>query len=62
MANKTVLVAKREFAENVRTKTFWIGILAVPVLIVISIGAGWVLNKFKETKTNKDFLESMSSA
>ena len=51
MTSKTMLVAQREYLENVRTKTFWIGILAVPVLIVISIGAGWVLNKFKETKT-----------
>ncbi|MCA8949172.1 MAG: ABC transporter permease [Planctomycetes bacterium] len=51
MASKRFLVAQREFLENVRTKTFWIGILAVPVLIVISIGATWVLNKFKETKS-----------
>lgn len=34
MTNKTYLVARREFVENLRTKTFWIGILAVPVLIV----------------------------
>jgi hypothetical protein len=27
MANKTILVAQREFLENVRTKTFWVGIL-----------------------------------
>ena len=47
MTSKTMLVAQREYLENVRTKTFWIGILAVPVLIVISIGAGWFLNKFK---------------
>jgi ABC-2 type transport system permease protein len=51
MASKTVLVAQREFAENVRTKTFWLGILSVPVLIVLSIGAGWVLNKLKEVKS-----------
>ena len=51
MANKTLLVAQREYLENVRTKTFWLGILAVPVLIVISLGAGWVLNKLKEVKT-----------
>jgi ABC-2 type transport system permease protein len=51
MANKTLLVAQREYLENVRTKTFWLGILAVPVLIIISLGAGWVLNKLKEVKT-----------
>jgi len=51
MASKTLLVAQREYLENVRTKTFWLGILAVPVLIIISIGAGWVLSKLKEVKT-----------
>jgi len=51
MANKTLLVAQREYLENIRTKTFWIGILAFPVLIAISIGAGFVLNKLKETKS-----------
>ncbi len=51
MASKTLLVAQREYLENIRTKTFWIGILAFPVLIAISIGAGFVLNKLKETKS-----------
>ena len=51
MANKTILVAQREYLENIRTKTFWIGILAFPVLIGISIGAGFVLNKLKETQS-----------
>jgi len=51
MASKIGLVAQREFNENVRTKTFWIGILAVPVLIVLGIGASWLLQQFKETKT-----------
>lgn len=51
MANKSLLVAQREYLENVRTKTFWIGILALPIILVISIGAGWVLNKFKQVQT-----------
>ena len=51
MVSKALLVAQREYLENVRTKTFWLGILAVPVLIIISLGAGWVLNKLKEVKT-----------
>jgi ABC-2 type transport system permease protein len=51
MASKTLLVAEREYLENIRTKTFWIGILALPILLAISIGAGWVLNKLKETKS-----------
>lgn len=51
MANKTLLVAQREYLENIRTKTFWIGILAFPILIGISIGAGFVLNKLKQTQS-----------
>jgi len=51
MASKTLLVAQREYVENVRTKTFWIGILAFPILIGISIGAGFVLNKLKQTQS-----------
>jgi len=31
---KTILVAQREFMENMRTKTFWFGILAAPIGIV----------------------------
>ena len=50
MANKTLLVAQREYLENIRTKTFWIGILAFPVLIAISLGAGYVLAKLKQTQ------------
>ena len=51
MASKSLLVAQREFLENVRTKTFWLGILAMPLLLVVSIGAGWVLERMKEKKT-----------
>jgi len=51
MANKTILVAQREYLENIRTKTFWIGILAFPILIAISVGAGFVLNKLKQTQS-----------
>ena len=35
--SKTKLVAQREILENVRTKTFWIGILSFPVILVASI-------------------------
>jgi len=51
MANKTLLVAQRELLENLRTKTFWIGILAFPILIAISMGATWLLSRFKETQS-----------
>lgn len=50
MANKTVLVAQREYLENVRTKTFWIGILIVPILIGLSVGATALLQRFKQTQ------------
>lgn len=34
---KTWLVAMREYVENVRTKTFWLGIFALPVFYVVAI-------------------------
>ncbi len=37
MSNKTYIVASREFVENMRTKAFWIGIIAVPILILASV-------------------------
>jgi ABC-2 type transport system permease protein len=38
-----LLVALREYAENVRTKGFWIGIFVFPVLLWISFSAGeWI--------------------
>ena len=40
MASKTLLVAQREYIENIRTKTFWIGIFIVPVLIAAAMGVG----------------------
>ena len=33
--SKTLMVAQREFMENMRTKTFWIGVLVAPVGIVV---------------------------
>ncbi len=33
--SKTIMVAQREFMENMRTKTFWIGVLAAPVGIIL---------------------------
>ena len=43
MASKTMLVAHREYLENVRTKTFWLGILAFPAIFAVAIGIGWVM-------------------
>ena len=50
MTSKTMLVAQREYLENVRTKTFWISIFIVPVLIAASIGIGALLRQFKEVQ------------
>ncbi len=50
MASKTFLVAQREYLENVRTKTFWLGIIIVPVLIAACVGVGALINKFKEVQ------------
>ncbi len=50
MANKTLLVAQREYLENVRTKTFWIGILIVPLLIGVMVGASALLAKLKQVQ------------
>ncbi len=33
---RTLLIALREFLENVRTKGFWMGILLFPILIIVS--------------------------
>jgi ABC-2 type transport system permease protein len=34
---RTALVARREYHENLRTKAFWIGIFAFPVILLLSI-------------------------
>jgi len=64
MASKTMLVAQREYLENVRTKTFWLGILAFPAIFAIAIGIGWVMQKTKKTQdyTIADFTESKIGA
>lgn len=50
MKNKTYHVAHREYMENVRTKTFWISLLILPILIAVSMGIGALLNRFKEVQ------------
>jgi ABC-2 type transport system permease protein len=44
------LVAWREFAENVKTKGFWIGILIFPILIYASITVESLLEKTKPVR------------
>jgi ABC-2 type transport system permease protein len=50
MASKTILVAQREFLENVRTKTFWVGILMFPIIMAIAFGVAWLMEKTKGTR------------
>lgn len=47
MASKTLLVAQREYLDNIRTKTFWLSILAFPAIFAVAIGIGWIMNKTK---------------
>jgi len=44
------LVAQREFAENAKTKGFWIGVLMFPFLIVVSLTFTKVLEKATPTR------------
>lgn len=48
---KTYLVARREYLDNLRTKTFWIGILAFPVILSASIVLPRWLDKKKDART-----------
>ncbi len=48
--SKTFLVAKREYLENLRTKTFWIGILFMPIIIIISMTVPFFLEKVKDVR------------
>lgn len=41
--NKTGLVAQREFMENMKTKTFWLGIFAAPIMICLFYGGMFLL-------------------
>ena len=48
--NKAFLVALREFKENIQTKTFWIGILAFPVILTLAIMVPMWLEKTKDIR------------
>src|SRR5262245_26895920 len=45
-----LLVAWREFAENAKTKGFWIGLLIFPLLIWISFSAERLIEKTKSVR------------
>ncbi|MCB9832924.1 MAG: ABC transporter permease [Planctomycetes bacterium] len=48
--NKGCLVALREYHENLRTKTFWIGIFFFPLVLVLSIAVPRFLESQKEVR------------
>ena len=48
--SKLYLMARREYLENVRTKTFWIGILSFPLILCLCIGVPILLLKTKESR------------
>ena len=50
MRNKSFLVAQREYMENLRTKTFWIGIFFFPVIILLSILVPMWLERAKDAR------------
>ena len=50
MSNKTYLVARREFFDMIRTKTFWLGILMFPVIWALVIVVPSLLNKAKSVR------------
>lgn len=45
-----LLVAAREFAEHVKTKGFWIGILLFPILAIASVKVPQMLDRTKATR------------
>ena len=51
MMRKIGLVARREYMDNVRTKGFWVGILAFPLIIALSVTVPVLLTKAKEART-----------
>lgn len=47
---RTFLVARREYVENLRTKTFWIGISFFPIMLIISIVVPTWLSQKKDVR------------
>lgn len=48
--NKAWLVAQREFLENIRTKSFWIGIFLFPVLLTLMVVVPELLERVKGSR------------
>ena len=50
MISKVYLVSAREYAENLRTKTFWIGILSFPVMLIVLATVPKLLEQTKDVR------------
>jgi len=50
MSKKAFLVALREFHENVRTKTFWIGIFVFPLILTLAMVVPSLLEGTKDVR------------
>ncbi|MHC4943918.1 MAG: ABC transporter permease [Planctomycetota bacterium] len=48
--NKAYLVALREYLENLKTKTFWFGIMIFPLILILSILVPYWLEKKKDVR------------
>lgn len=48
--NRTLLVAWREYIENVRTKGFWIGIFTLPIILILLAFVPFLVDSTKEAK------------
>jgi ABC-2 type transport system permease protein len=48
---RALLVAQREFLENVRTKGFWIGILMLPLMLTLVLAIPLVVESSRDAKT-----------
>jgi ABC-2 type transport system permease protein len=48
--SKALLVALREYMENLKTQAFWIGIMAFPVILILAIGVPIWLEKKKDVR------------
>lgn len=49
-ARNTLLIAQREYAANVRTKAFWIGVLMFPIILVLVSVVPAILGKAKDAR------------
>ena len=47
---RALLVALREYSENIRTKMFWVGVLMLPIMLIVGGVVPTLLTKTKDTR------------